>query len=693
MSADPKTFPYLVSRYSSAVDTAYGYRQAEKLLTIVNSNLGGRQAGSRADREVCTYLEEEMRQIGLKKVRKEAFPVDTWQFNGACLKVLRPSPGTARDIQAYSYASGGTGTEGIRAELVFAGKGARKDYDGLDVKGKIVLIDIDMENDWWINYPTLEAAHQGAAALINSCSAGYGQLNDRTMNTQDFCGPVTIPSVNIAKADAACLKDFLSKGPVQINLQVDNVVHPGGTSWNVLGEIPGKSSETRIIVGDHHDCHFYGFQDNNTGVAAALTIAKAMVDSGFQPEHDLIFILHGAEEWGAIDNRYDWQVGAWHQIHTLHPEWVGSSLAFINFEMPGMSGSSSFTTHATPEFHSFLQEVYRLAEELNIPRPKQFTRGFGREDHLLTTWSDAWTYANGGIPSFENFAGYRDGDTAFSENIYHSNFDTSDLFQEDVFTFNVVFYALLAMVIDRIGHIPLDFTAQADRLKAAADFSFIEEIAGPGIVYTLEEAVTDFRGASENLKKFYKPAASVLDGISPATPEQNRYILDTFRAFQESLVRLDWEDSQVYRFEQKQKNIPFLKKALAALDSDNAQAAAEALAGVDDNLYALYFSRPVVQHEYEQLFGEANRGKLFWGAGGLSGYHDFYDVIAALQDRSPEEGAETRFFKNRAAIRELTAEVLRQEKEAFAGEIQHTIEKIKEITEKIQHILRGFGRL
>jgi len=63
-----------------------------------------------------------------------------------------------------------------------------------------------MENDWWINYPTLEAAHQGAAALICSCTGGYDQLNDRTMNSQDFCGPVTIPSVNINISDALYLK-------------------------------------------------------------------------------------------------------------------------------------------------------------------------------------------------------------------------------------------------------------------------------------------------------------------------------------------------------------------------------------------------------------------------------------------------------------------------------------------------------
>lgn len=649
---------------------------------MVNSDLGGRQAGSKADQEVSTFLEGEMRRIGLSRVRKEAFPVDTWQFNGARLEALHPEDGvqSGREIKPYSYASGGTGPEGIEADLVFAGKGTRRDYEDLDVKGKIVLIDIDMENDWWINYPTLEATHHGAAALINSCSAGYGQLNDTTMNTQDFCGPVTIPSVNITRADAACLKDLLSRGTVRVTLMVDNVVRPGGTSWNVVGEIPGKREDIRVIVGDHHDCHFSGFQDNNTGVAAALTIAKAMIDSGYTPEHSLVFVLHGAEEWGAIDNRYDWQVGAWRQVHTLHPEWVGSTLAFINFEMPGMSGSSSFSTHATPEFHRLLQQVYRLAERMGLALPEQFTGGFKAEDPLLTTWSDAWTYADAGIPSFENYAGYREGDSAFSVNIYHSNYDTADLFQEDVFEFNVAFYGLLAMVIDQLGYPPLDFATRADRLNEAADYALIEETGGKESAEALRQALKAFREAAEELNDAYSRDVDI------------HRVLEAFCGFQEHLVRLDWEDEQVYRFEQPQRNVIALRKAVTALENADRKAAAAALAEVDDNGYALYFSRAVVQHEYEQLFGEANRDKLFWGTGKISGYHDLYDAMAVLEGRDPEVGADLRLFDNPEEVQHQVRDTLSKEEPGLADEITHTTRHLQRLTDQIRAIVRDTRR-
>jgi len=275
-----------------------------------------------------------------------------------------------------------------------------------------------------------------------------------------------------------------------------------------------------------------------------------------------------------------------------------------------MSGSTSFSSHATPEFHRFLQDIYRLTGRLGLELPAQYSEGFRDQDHLLTTWSDAWTYADGGIPSFENYAGYREGDSAFSENIYHSNFDTSDLFQAEVFEFNAAFYGLLAVVLDRPGTPPLDFTAQADRQDSAADYDVIEKTGGPEAAKNLEDAIAVFRRAAETLNKAYprliEEQKEYREGFA-----LTRKILDVFRTFQNTLVRLDWEDCQVFLFEQTQRNITALKKAVAALDSGNGKSAAEALGGVDNNRYALYFSRPVVGHEYEQVFGEANRDKLY----------------------------------------------------------------------------------
>lgn len=53
-------------------------------------------------------------------------------------------------------------------------------------------------------------------------------------------------------------------------------------------------------MGGHYDVHFQGFQDDNCAVGLVLAMANAMVKSGYQPENDIVFCLHGAEEWGSF---------------------------------------------------------------------------------------------------------------------------------------------------------------------------------------------------------------------------------------------------------------------------------------------------------------------------------------------------------------------------------------------------------
>lgn len=73
------------------------------------------------------------------------------------------------------------------------------DYEGLDVTGKIVLVDINQRDDWWITYPMLEAQHQGAAAILAANVGGFAQVADDALNSQDICGPTAIPTCSIGR--------------------------------------------------------------------------------------------------------------------------------------------------------------------------------------------------------------------------------------------------------------------------------------------------------------------------------------------------------------------------------------------------------------------------------------------------------------------------------------------------------------
>ena len=54
----------------------YGHSVAVQLTQIVNSELGGRTAGSDAEHKAADWLAEEMKKIGLLKVKKKYFIAD-----------------------------------------------------------------------------------------------------------------------------------------------------------------------------------------------------------------------------------------------------------------------------------------------------------------------------------------------------------------------------------------------------------------------------------------------------------------------------------------------------------------------------------------------------------------------------------------------------------------------------------------
>jgi len=80
---------------------------------------------------------------------------------------------------------------------------------------------------------------------------------------------------------------------------------------NILGIIEGKNPEQYIVLGAHYD-HlgmrdgyiWNGADDNASGVVGIMTIAKAIIATGVQPEKSIIIALWTAEEVGLLGSRH-----------------------------------------------------------------------------------------------------------------------------------------------------------------------------------------------------------------------------------------------------------------------------------------------------------------------------------------------------------------------------------------------------
>lgn len=682
--ADPEA---AYESFLNAVSPDYAYDIAYELTTnpdFFNSELGGRTAGSDAEHAAADYLVQTMEEIGLSDVEKVAADCDRWQFNGASFTVDGVS------YPVYSYATASTPAEGITAEVVYVGKGTMWDYEGLDVTGKIVLIDIDQRNDWWITYPMLEAQHQGAAAILAANVGGFSQIADDALNCQDICGPTAIPTLSIGLSDSQEIQEKLAAGPVTATLVVDNEVNVGeGTTYNIMGRIPGKSSDHQILVGGHYDVHFKGFQDDNCAVGLVLAMAKAMIDSGYQPENDLVFCLHGAEEWGSSYTQYDWTVGAWEMINRVHPDWVGKTLAFLNFELPAYEFDTYTSSYSAPEMYAMLD--YFVNEYPYSPEPEGcFEDGVLTEGYQTYTYSDDFSYYAAGVPSTVNgFLLQKDMETVFPfyEEIYHSQYDTPETYNEAVMNFNIRYYGALAMYIDQTPALYLDFTAQYDRILASLDEELLTRVGVDMDAYhtALEALKETAQAMSEEICSVNEDYAEARNAQDTAKMEElwNRgreltaQNLTAFAYAQKHLLGLMYE-RPIVPHEAPQENITLCENIISCLEEGQVATAVDEYAWTVNNVlewYAMYFSPEVIAIQDDMLWGESNADNLYWGTGKSFAKADVDQATRSLYTRYEEEGGD---FSQEIAVYQKAVEA---QSEILLQLAQQEIDSINELTQ------------
>jgi hypothetical protein len=80
---------------------------------------------------------------------------------------------------------------------------------------------------------------------------------------------------------------------------------------NILGMIPGKDTTKYIVIGGHYDhlgTHngqiFNGSDDNASGAAGLLALAKVWMESSVKPACNLVFASWSAEEKGLLGSQY-----------------------------------------------------------------------------------------------------------------------------------------------------------------------------------------------------------------------------------------------------------------------------------------------------------------------------------------------------------------------------------------------------
>ena len=660
-----------VQAYLDKVDVDYSYDLALKLEEErSNEKLGYRTAGSDAELATGDMLKAEMERIGLQNVTKDEFTLDTWTFTGAQLSFTDAS-GAAYTAELGGYQTDFV-TDGAQSFTVIdGGRGTEADLAGLDVSGKLVLVDINQRADWWINYPAYEAHLAGAAAVIAVQNGGYGEVSDDALNAQDVCGPADAPAFSMSRTDAELLKAAMDEnGEAAVTLDADSRVGMDGTSYNIVGTIPGRDTEHMVLMSAHYDSYFAGFQDDNAAIALMMGIAKGLIDSGYQPEKTLVFCAMAAEEWGVSDTRYDWSTGAYNQIFRVHPEWVGKVIADINFELPAMDEGTADQIRTSYELKTFVDAFKAGVPQVDGVFPD------GIEIIVPTqTWSDDFSLSIAGVPS--SVTALRGG---FAKTHYHSQFDNQDTYSREAFLFHHNMYGMLMLAYDHCAVSPLDFSTRLDALRESMDDTVMTAEQADRLNAALDEANAAAAAAWDKVSEANKAYQEALDELLAGTKEMNADVLAAFKFAEDAFVRLTWEDSSIFPHEHSQNNLLALQGAAEALkQGDSAAALDDYLYSVDNNWYAYDWSRETFGHFTDYVLNQS-ADRLMWGAGRVQGHEDLFDVIRSLQEKYGDSAAD------------YTAELARLDQaiETQTGmldeQVAHEVSALAELTARLTQI-------
>ena len=662
-------------KYLSSVDVDYSYNFTKGLEEFkTNEKLGYRTAGSEAELKTGQKIGEEMKNIGLQEVTADEITVDAWTFEKAEL-LFKDVSGQDYNAVMGAYQVN-FDTNGVKQfDIMYAGKGTSAELAELDVEGKFLLVDINQEEEWWINYPALQAHFKGAAGIIAVQEAGYSEVSEDALNAQDFCGPDDAPAFSMSQTDANVLKEAIAAtedGILTVDLDAKSTVEFDQKTYNYHGKIIGKDPESYIIYSAHYDSYFTGFQDDHAAIGLMMGIAKAMIDSGYQPEKTIIFNALAAEEWGVSNSRYDWSTGAYKQVFEARPEWAGKAVADINFELPAYEHEDASEIRAVYELKNYLEDFTEF-----VPAGDGVYKDGVSVLAPLQTWSDDYSFSLAGIPALRN--DFKQSD--FMRTHYHSQFDNDETYNEKAFLFHHNLYGMLGIYYDQTAVVPLDFTGRLQALKETVNedvFALAEVDATPlvaevdNVLATVETINAEVKAVNDS----YRDALNAQDDeaaqkLYAESRDLNAKLLATFKLAQDTLVKLTWEDAQIFPHEHAQTNVENLALAIEALNAgDIAATVDDYLWLIDNNWYAYDFDREVYNYVTDYVLNQP-ADRLLWGYGRVVGHVDLYDEINALVAKYDMENADVS-----AEIQSLSTK-LEQQKQLLQTLVDEEIESVK----------------
>jgi Zn-dependent M28 family amino/carboxypeptidase len=463
------------------------------LKILASDDFMGRKPFTEGEQKTLAYLEEQYKAIGLEPANGNSYlqevpMVEITASASPVLEVKGPkgkfSLEGLKDFVIWTERT----DEKIELkdeDLIFAGFGIVapeynwNDYEGLDVKDKIVLV---MVNDpgfgsedaslfkgntmtyygrW--TYKFEEAARQGAKGILiihDDVPAGYGfWVVQNSWNTSKlyldtrgkdiyYCatvGWVSQPAakklfeaagIDWASTITAARKPGFKGMPMDLKLTTSlSVTARYDKSYNVIGKITGTKQPDEYIIYTSHwdhlgigkpdemgDSIYNGAFDNASGTAGLLELAKAFKSMKARSNRTLIFLAVTAEEQGLWGSEYYAQ-------NPIYPK----EKTVANINMDGINPYGRMKDIVVvgigqSDLEDYLTEEAKAVGRYSSPEPNPVVGYYFRSDHFcFAKVGIPALYTNTGIDHVEKGAEYgRQLQDEYVAKYYHKPSDEYD---------------------------------------------------------------------------------------------------------------------------------------------------------------------------------------------------------------------------------------------------------------------------
>lgn len=378
------------------------------LTFLASDALQGRMSLQTGDEAAIQWIASEFAKAGLKPAANGSFlqPVELIEYRGdRAQSYVALKRGGSEKQWKFPDALGSYHTDvDVTADVVFAGFGITApelhydDYQGIDARGKIVLIfdhePQETDPNSIFNGTGNTRYATGRVKILNAQEHGalgvliVAEPNRKHPSNQErvariggsISRAVPLPSQALAEDElhtpAALVSDVVAKDlfatsgadPSQLQMAIDRDLKPQsralpdtqvtlhyrntsvttGKTYNVAGLLEGSDPKLKaetIIFSGHHDHDgisaeqiWHGADDNGSGTVGVVELAHAYAANaarGEKPKRSLLFVVFAAEERGLLGSFYM-------AAHPLRP--LETTRAVINFDMIGRNETESDQT-------------------------------------------------------------------------------------------------------------------------------------------------------------------------------------------------------------------------------------------------------------------------------------------------------------------------------------------------------------